>query len=75
MPAIAETQNYVKTVMQLYNVLKPPPSLAEQRRQSTARAVTTPPRAAPTPPGGAVGRANMISPLAQTPGLPVYKNP
>jgi soluble lytic murein transglycosylase-like protein len=33
-PPIRETQNYVRTVTQLYALLKPPPQVAEQRRNS-----------------------------------------
>lgn len=62
-PNIRETQNYVRTVTQLYALLKPPPQVAEQRR-SQAR-----PRLEWLPvPGGAVGRANMIEPRL-SPGL------
>lgn len=53
-PNYRETQNYVSTVMQLYNLLKPPAALAPTRpgpsRQPTF----------PAPLGGAVGRGNMI---------------
>lgn len=62
-PNIRETQNYVRTVTQLYALLKPPPQVAEQRR-SQAR-----PRLEWLPvPGGAIGRANMIEPRL-SPGL------
>ncbi|RUP25230.1 MAG: lytic transglycosylase domain-containing protein [Curvibacter sp.] len=62
-PNIRETQNYVRTVTQLYALLKPPPQVQEQRR-SQAR-----PRLEWLPvPGGAVGRANMIEPRL-SPGL------
>lgn len=62
-PNIRETQNYVRTVTQLYALLKPPPQVLEQRR-SQAR-----PRLEWLPvPGGAIGRANMIEPRL-SPGL------
>lgn len=62
-PNIRETQNYVRTVTQLYALLKPPPQVLEQRR-SQAR-----PRLEWLPvPGGAIGRANMIE-TRLSPGL------
>lgn len=62
-PNIRETQNYVRTVTQLYALLKPPPQVAEQRR------IQARPRLEWLPvPGGAVGRANMIEPRL-SPGL------
>ena len=51
-PNYKETQAYVKTVLQLYNGLKPP-ALAEQRRQ--------PSRIRMELSGGAVGRGNLPS--------------
>ncbi|MEO5795398.1 MAG: lytic transglycosylase domain-containing protein [Rhodoferax sp.] len=51
-PNFKETQAYVKTVLQLYNGLKPP-ALAEQRRQ--------PSRIRMELSGGAVGRGNLPS--------------
>lgn len=53
-PNIKETQDYVKTVMQLYAVLKPPVAL----RQPT----NTPVRVRMQLPGGASQRANMAAP-------------
>lgn len=52
-PNYKETQAYVKTVLQLYNGLKPPAAVAEQRRQ--------PARVRMELPGGAVGRGNLPS--------------
>ena len=63
-PNYKETQNYVKTVMQLYTVLKPPvpvpevvfrPSLSRVRPAAPARPVIR---------GGAMNRGNMPSGLA-----------
>ena len=72
-PKYRETENYVKTVMQLYAMLKPPAMVVELRRGSVP-----PPTVAPrrpelpgiTPgtvmPGGAARRGNMIAPLQST---------
>ena len=57
-PAFKETQNYVRTVMQLYTMLKPPEVLAERRSPTRVRMQMA------APIGGAVGRGNMIAPLA-----------
>ena len=61
-PNYKETQNYVKTVMQLYTVLKPPapdpvfrPSLSRVRPAAPARPVIR---------GGALNRGNMPSGVA-----------
>jgi len=83
-PNYKETQNYVKTVMQLYTMLKPV-NVADPRRATAA--VAAPARVrmelqgnAPgsvfrqgAPVGGAVGRGNMIAPLQ--PGTPVAAAP
>lgn len=47
-PNYPETKNYVKTVMQLYNHLKPPSMMAGRVRMEMM--------------GGATGRSNMVSP-------------
>lgn len=63
-PRFKETQNYVKTVMQLYASLKPSLALAQ---------VTAPTRAGRVrvefP--GTSGRANMVAPLASLAGQPL----
>ena len=51
-PNYKETQAYVKTVLQLYNGLKPPAAVVEYRRQQ-------PMRVRMEFPGGAFGRGNM----------------
>jgi soluble lytic murein transglycosylase-like protein len=57
-PNYRETQNYVKTVLQLYHVLKPPPAIAAARRTPARVRVEI----AATP-GGAIGRGNMPPPV------------
>lgn len=54
-PNYKETQNYVKTVMQLYTLLKPPALVAEHRN--------LPVRLRMELPGGAARRGNQIEPL------------
>ena len=87
-PNYRETQNYVKTVMQLYAMLKPPEALAE-RRAPTRPAATAPEGSAPArglpamqaaglapagaPVGGAMGRGNMIAPLVGARPAPEFK--
>ena len=53
-PNYKETQNYVKTVMQLYNGLKPPAAVVEQRFPTRIRMEML---------GGAARRGNMLAPL------------
>lgn len=67
-PNYKETQNYVKTVMQLYTMLKPV-SLADPRRAPSRVQMELRGAAPGTPVGGAVGRGNMIAPLL--PGIPI----
>lgn len=70
-PAIKETQDYVKTVQQIYDLLKPPAPLASHQKlaiKSEAHGVTSGvPRAPLVRLGGAHGRGNMLPSLA---GLP-----
>jgi Transglycosylase SLT domain len=69
-PPYKETQNYVKTVVQTFLAIKPPVTLlqakAAEKSLSASSASATP--SAPTrvrmQMGGAVGRGNMIAPLA-----------
>lgn len=58
-PNYKETQRYVKTVMALYAVLKPPLMAAFQ--------ANPPSRVRMVLPGGAAGRSNMTSSVSQTP--------
>lgn len=67
-PPYKETQNYVKTVTQTYLALKPPVVITSLR--NAAAAENTPSRVrmqmGGTTLGGAVGRGNMVSPIALT---------
>lgn len=56
-PNYKETQAYVKTVLNLYHALKPPPAVVELRQRA-------PTRVRMELPGGAVSRGNMPGPLA-----------
>jgi soluble lytic murein transglycosylase-like protein len=62
-PNYRETQNYVKTVMQLYAMLKPPVPTAANGKLPRRVHMELP---AP-PPGGAIGRGNL--PAGQRPGV------
>ncbi|CAN5477046.1 hypothetical protein BH11PSE7_BH11PSE7_00350 [soil metagenome] len=69
-PNYKETQNYVKTVMQLYTMLKPTSTADPRGAPSRVRMEMTGQPAADgsggvrsAPVGGAVGRGNMVSPL------------
>ena len=73
-PNYKETQNYVRTVMQLYTLLKPPEVLAERRAPTRVRMQMAAPVGGgypvTAPVGGAVGRGNMIAPLAPVAAAP-----
>jgi soluble lytic murein transglycosylase-like protein len=60
-PNYRETQNYVKTVMQLYTMLKPPSMATGSRVPGRVHMVL--------PAGGAIGRGNL--PAGETPAPPV----
>ncbi len=82
-PPFKETQNYVVTVMQIYNQLKPPAAIV-QRQQ--AQQMQTPNRVrmefpnapAQGTPGQIAGRGNMVPPLTTSgsiaPSLPTNDN-
>ncbi|MBI2768768.1 MAG: lytic transglycosylase domain-containing protein [Burkholderiales bacterium] len=57
-PNFRETQNYVKTVMQLYGMLKPP-SMSAGGGRSPARIRMELPAVPAAPMGGAAGRGNL----------------
>ncbi len=63
-PNYRETQNYVKTVMQLYGMLKPPSMMAAGGRSPTRVRMEL----GGPPMGGAVGRGNLpaVSPVVAT---------
>jgi Transglycosylase SLT domain len=58
-PNYKETQNYVKTVMQLYSGLKPPAAISEQRFPTRIRMEML---------GGAARRGTMLAPLPPAAG-------
>jgi hypothetical protein len=62
-PNYRETQNYVRTVMQLYTTLKPPRMAADQRVPNRVRVEL------PAPVGGALRRGNLPPGMAP-PALP-----
>jgi len=69
-PNYRETQNYVRTVMQLYAMLKPPATTAAQPRvpgrvrvEMSGPPATGDERQPHVPPGGALGRGNLPPPL------------
>jgi len=72
-PNYPETQNYVRTVMQLYTMLKPPAMATPGGRvPGRIRIELAGPPAAPqrlpgAPAGGAVGRGNLPAPLPPRP--------
>lgn len=62
-PDYRETQNYVKTVLQLYGMLKPPSMGGTGASQGRIRMEL--------PVGGAAGRGNLPASFRETPGAPV----
>ena len=60
-PNYKETQNYVKTVLQLYALLKPSAVVAGTVTNTVAEKQSPPTRIRMTLPGGAANRSNMIS--------------
>ncbi len=76
-PPFKETQNYVVTVMQIYNQLKPPMAIVQrqQQNQATQQSLPSPNRVrmefpnepANAAPGQIVGRGNMVPPLQYAP--------
>jgi hypothetical protein len=74
-PPFKETQNYVVTVMQIYNQLKPPAAIAQRQQQN--QPATAPNRVrmefGNQAPGQISGRGNMVPPLSAAP--PVVAGP
>jgi hypothetical protein len=75
-PNFKETQNYVQTVMQLYQVLKPPvvqPLKVQPTQHLPNVQLAQPKRLNPEVPGGAAKRGNMVMPLqlASPPFTPI----
>ena len=80
-PNYRETQNYVKTVMQLYAVLKPPamggplrlPNRVQMELPGHRDPGSSPGQGLAVPPGGARGRGNL--PALPAPALPPAADP
>jgi Transglycosylase SLT domain len=72
-PPFKETQNYVVTVMQIYNQLKPPAAVVQrqqaQQTQIPNRVRMAFPNSPAAAPGQIAGRGNMVPPLT-APALP-----
>jgi hypothetical protein len=63
-PPYKETQNYVKTIMQMYTTLKPPAFMAKRLVELKAVPITKPPTRVNVVIGGATRRGNMVQPAA-----------
>ncbi len=59
-PPYKETQNYVKTILQMYATLKPPVLMAKRLAEVKAIEVAKPPKRVSMVIGGATGRGNMV---------------
>ena len=74
-PPFPETQNYVKTVMQIYAFLKPPSMVAALAKPGDAKQPTRVRMELGVGPGatgsvgGATGRGNMVPPMAGSQGI------
>lgn len=66
-PGYPETQKYVRTVLQLYQMLKPPDTVQDQRRERHQAARAAAAAQAVPHPGGAQGRGNMVPSLPPSP--------
>jgi hypothetical protein len=62
-PPYKETQNYVKTILQMYATLKPPALLAKRLVEVKTIEVAKPPKRVTMVIGGATGRGNMVPPV------------
>jgi soluble lytic murein transglycosylase-like protein len=68
-PPYKETQNYVKTILQMYATLKPPVLMARRLVDVRAIEIAKPPTRVHLVMGGATGRGNMV-PSAEQVALP-----
>ena len=66
-PPYKETQNYVKTILQMYATLKPPVLMAKRLAEVKAVEVAKPPKRVTMVIGGATGRGNMVPPMTGVP--------
>jgi Transglycosylase SLT domain/Domain of unknown function (DUF4124) len=69
-PPFKETQNYVVTVMQIYNQLKPPAAIVQRQQQAQQPGrvrMEFPNVPTPSAPGQIAGRGNMVPPLTGAP--------
>lgn len=73
-PPYKETQNYVKTVMQMYTYLKPPPVAVALKQLPNAAPNRVRVEMAP-PVGGAVGRGNMMPTMGTAGSLGALAQP
>lgn len=62
-PPYKETQNYVKTILQMYATLKPPALQARRLVDVKAIEIAKPPKRVTMVIGGASGRGNMVQPM------------
>jgi Transglycosylase SLT domain len=62
-PPYKETQNYVKTILQMYATLKPPALIAKRLVDVKTIEVAKPPKRVTMVIGGATGRGNMVPPV------------
>jgi Transglycosylase SLT domain len=62
-PPYKETQNYVKTILQMYATLKPPVLLARRLAEVKTIEIAKPPTRVKMVIGGATGRGNMVPPV------------
>ncbi len=71
-PPYKETQNYVKTIMQMYTTLKPPVLQAKRLSEVKAVQIAKPPTRVQMVIGGAARRGNMVPPTQAA--LPVQES-
>jgi Transglycosylase SLT domain len=74
-PPYKETQNYVKTILQMYASLKPQALLAKRLVDVKTIEVAKPPTRVKVVIGGATGRGNMVPPMSGATGLAADTSP